>query len=968
MNRINICFLLIPMLFLFLTPYTAAEDAPATHIAVVPMENNTGDRQYDAVCETVTDTVALILRFLKGYNVFTEDENPDLRRLPDTGPETLRQIGEDQRYDQIIIGSTELRDQGGFVLSLSIFNTFEGTYQVQETAVAESVFDIFDAADSITLALISQVSDIHIGFGAIQLERGSGFGRIEVYLDGKQIKNWERVFRKVLNGTYTLEVLQQRLLGDTVILRREIEVVENQTTTVAFDIPGASDEEFAFLEERGRELIAEGEDPGNIEAFLAAIADFQRETGYTGYDGELEERKSEILERVSQTAVAALEKLKEEGDSLYYRKNPDFEAALEKYERVSDLLNNVFNVTVTYPTDVEMEKPFRIITAADKVSYTLDGSGSVTLTSFDPEANKIAETRVPGRADGFLGDLCTDTVGKLYFFTPRREEITVFDQRLEELETIPVPGFEKKNEKAGIDFSPAGVLYIITGTDVYVFDPAGVLSEDGEKVIIDRQTAVEEAVSSRLEQEPDFICTTLFFDDSTRLLNIYNSNTGKLLRFDELGNLHSELTFETHEEETRVSIDSLGYYYLVTTKYHRIEKYSPNGELITRIGGYGSKPSQFARPRDAAVDQEGTIYVADTYNHRIQILELTSPPILLPSVAQYGIAFKRRIERTQSAIEKLENAREQIKILPLVTKFGASAVLLGSSYGLKYAADVQEQEYVTTWGPYTEEDGGNFLELFRSESGLEWILYRTTEMSSLAAFGIGTMLLTSDLLLLGEYLTLRSYTISNLQSVSMDRDYVLDEDKYKGLRTAQTIGTWTGIMPPLLGGAVALGLGLFVPDIDPITLSLIVGGSVIAPPIFSHLYGGRFNVGLLSAGLVADILALSALLVISNAPGGQHPAFDYADATERDVSADSSWNEMWDEKLPVYLMVAAVGVRLAAGIWDTNHGWIRAHHHNRYRAGEEEEEEEFDTSEVAFTVFPFIDPQQRIGLAGRLSF
>jgi DNA-binding beta-propeller fold protein YncE len=50
-----------------------------------------------------------------------------------------------------------------------------------------------------------------------------------------------------------------------------------------------------------------------------------------------------------------------------------------------------------------------------------------------------------------------------------------------------------------------------------------------------------------------------------------------------------------------------------------LQKYDPQGNLITSWGGTGNGDGQFAgRIEDIAIDQDGNIYVTDSYNHRIQ--------------------------------------------------------------------------------------------------------------------------------------------------------------------------------------------------------------------------------------------------------------------------------------------------------------------------------------------------------------
>ncbi|MFN8482751.1 MAG: TIGR03663 family protein [Anaerolineae bacterium] len=70
-----------------------------------------------------------------------------------------------------------------------------------------------------------------------------------------------------------------------------------------------------------------------------------------------------------------------------------------------------------------------------------------------------------------------------------------------------------------------------------------------------------------------------------------------------------------------VAVDDKGNVFVVDTNNNRIVKYGPNGgQPLKTFGGPGSQPGQFKDgPWGIAVDpQRGFVYVADTWNHRIQ--------------------------------------------------------------------------------------------------------------------------------------------------------------------------------------------------------------------------------------------------------------------------------------------------------------------------------------------------------------
>jgi hypothetical protein len=222
------------------------------------------------------------------------------------------------------------------------------------------------------------------------------------------------------------------------------------------------------------------------------------------------------------------------------------------------------------------------------------------------------------------------------------------------------------------------------------------------------------------------------------------------------------------------------------------------------------------------------------------------------------------------------------------------------------------------------------------------------------------MLLTSGALELVNNTGMRKRTIRDLQSLSMEKDYVLDRDKYKGLRRARAIGIWTGTMP-VLAGAAALGVyrGLAGSGADPLVLSSIAAVSVALPPIWGHLYGGTFHGGLFAAGLAADAMAAAALIMAATAGPEEHPGFS-RELLPEEVTLKTTFENI-GERLPMYLMVGAMCTRLAAGIWDATHAWIRAHDHNQYRA-------DSSGAGASVTVVPVITVQKQYGLSMRVSF
>ena len=88
------------------------------------------------------------------------------------------------------------------------------------------------------------------------------------------------------------------------------------------------------------------------------------------------------------------------------------------------------------------------------------------------------------------------------------------------------------------------------------------------------------------------------------------SETGEYLN--QLGELHNPWGIAIHENSLFVS----------SLWSHTISKYSlTDFSLVKEIGGWGSNNGEFKYPRQLTTDLNGHVYIADTYNNRICVLD-----------------------------------------------------------------------------------------------------------------------------------------------------------------------------------------------------------------------------------------------------------------------------------------------------------------------------------------------------------
>ena len=79
---------------------------------------------------------------------------------------------------------------------------------------------------------------------------------------------------------------------------------------------------------------------------------------------------------------------------------------------------------------------------------------------------------------------------------------------------------------------------------------------------------------------------------------------------------------------TNVAVDRQGNIYVADTGNYRVQILDPAGKFIRAFGAQGDAPGEFIRPKGIAVDSQGHIYVADAEFNNFQIFTPEGQPLL----------------------------------------------------------------------------------------------------------------------------------------------------------------------------------------------------------------------------------------------------------------------------------------------------------------------------------------------------
>ncbi|MEI6876682.1 MAG: hypothetical protein WCL50_16315, partial [Spirochaetota bacterium] len=209
-----------------------AGDSLMARILVSPLYDESADPALTATGRVVTDTIALTLRLMGSYRV----DGP-------AGVETIRDMAgakaaaEAAKVDSLVLGSVTRDIAGVLTFNVKLFDRQKSDFTIVQTAKAESVLDVFDAADALTRGFLESLAGTHLGFGSIELVNGGEPGEYEALIDGLGVGENPGTIPRLLNGKHFVVLHQVRLFGGLDLLAREVDVVEDQVTRVDFAVP-----------------------------------------------------------------------------------------------------------------------------------------------------------------------------------------------------------------------------------------------------------------------------------------------------------------------------------------------------------------------------------------------------------------------------------------------------------------------------------------------------------------------------------------------------------------------------------------------------------------------------------------------------------------------------------------------------------------------------------------------------------
>ena len=116
----------------------------------------------------------------------------------------------------------------------------------------------------------------------------------------------------------------------------------------------------------------------------------------------------------------------------------------------------------------------------------------------------------------------------------------------------------------------------------------------------------------------DQLGTMFFLSEKWGHVFVYDKSENFLFSFGDKGGDKGKLA-----RARGIAVDSKnGRIYISDYLRHAVLVYDMNGQWLYEIGGKGTRAGHFFYPSSVCVDKNGTLYVADTFNHRVQIFSI----------------------------------------------------------------------------------------------------------------------------------------------------------------------------------------------------------------------------------------------------------------------------------------------------------------------------------------------------------
>jgi len=268
--------------------------------------------------------------------------------------------------------------------------------------------------------------------------------------------------------------------------------------------------------------------------------------------------------------------------------------------------------------------------SAEKIEDTATGKKSSGWMDRIAGVSEKNDKRIPKLRFELLTPygMAVDSKGRLYVADGKVGAVFIFNTETRDVEMIKHGMNAEFGRIFGLAIDDNDQLLVTDGVKhhVLIFDANHKLkSQFGDGVLKD-------PCGIAIDSEHRFIYIA---DTELDQVLVFDADTYKLLRrIGTTGMQHTLTTPGDFSKPTNVAVDQEGNLYVTDTFNDRVEVFDGEGTFIRAFGKNGDGPGDFARPKAIAIDSDGHIWVADAMLCRLQVF--TPEGTLLMGMGVFG--------------------------------------------------------------------------------------------------------------------------------------------------------------------------------------------------------------------------------------------------------------------------------------------------------------------------------------------
>jgi len=246
----------------------------------------------------------------------------------------------------------------------------------------------------------------------------------------------------------------------------------------------------------------------------------------------------------------------------------------------------------------------------------LHTSRDVEVTSFGDKIRQLAtgvQTEPTGLAKPYA---VVAGRGRVYVSDTQQRAVLIFDLVAHTFKTIGNEGAGVLQKPLGMALSSSGELFVadISAGRVVVFDSEGKYSRAiGDKTSFKRPTSVAiDDIAHRL-----YVVDAGGIESDDHRVFVFDPTTGAPLGvIGKRGTGEGEFNLPLH-----AAVGPDGTLYVVDSGNFRVQAFNRDGSFSRMFGSLGRRSGQFSRPKGVAVDREGNVFVVDAAFGNFQVFD-----------------------------------------------------------------------------------------------------------------------------------------------------------------------------------------------------------------------------------------------------------------------------------------------------------------------------------------------------------